>query len=242
MGIRYGSVGVDPTRIVPPAPATGAGGSLWTDVTLSGSSLKQDPASIISSASYGSTSSITFGVGDPGNIRGPSGPSWTPDCPVWAWDIADPFDYPANSLVVLELQIASTPNDAYLLYLGVYDGTVGFDRGVYGNIACTTGATGCERVGRLPTLGDAAASIVASGGNLNVTFNIDADNDRARDVIVRTNSATGPAYGRQTGAKNPTAWAGTAMKGFLAIGATASKGGGTFADIKLRYVVLPAYT
>ena len=225
----------------PPPGGGGGPASPWTDVTLSGGSLVQDPAGIISSASYGSTSSITFGVGDPGNIRGPSGPGWVPDCPLWEWTIADPFDFPGNAQILLQLKTTGTPNDAYLLYLGVYDGTVALDTGVYGNVACTTGATGCERMGRLPTLGDAAASISASGGSLNVTFNLDADNDRARDVIVRTNSATGPAYGRQTGAKNPTLWTGTAMRGFLAIGATSSKGGGTFAGLQLRYQVAPAF-
>jgi hypothetical protein len=219
----------------------GGGGSLWTDVTLSGGSLVQDPAGIISGSSYGATSSVTFGVGDPGNIRGPTGPAYVPDCPIWEWPIAAPFSFTDNAQVLVQLKITGTPNDAYLLYLGVYDGTLSIDQGLYGSIGVTTGATGVERIGRTPANGNAAASIVANGGSVNFACNVDADFSRCRDVLVRTDSATGPAYGQQVGAKNATAWTGTTLKGFLAIGATASKGGGTFPGIQLRYAVIPTY-
>ena len=222
-----------------PAPG-GVAASAWTDVTLAVGSLVQDPAGIISSATYGATSSITFGVGDPGNIRGPLTP-FAPDLPMWDWLIEDPFNFQAKSQVLVQVKLTATPNDAYLIYLGVYDGTVAINAGLYGSIGCTTGATGCNSLGNTPANGVPAASIVANGGNLAIAFNVDGAGNSPRDVMIRSTSPTGPAYGQKICSKNPTAWAGTAMRGFLGIGATASKGGGTFPGIQIRYQVIDTF-
>ena len=226
-----------------PAPAVGG---TWTDVTLSGGSLVQDPASAISSATYGATSSITLGSGDPGNIKGPSGP-FTPDCPLWDWSIDSSFDYQASCHVIVVLSFSSAPNDSYLIYLGIYDGTLTGgggtpQHGIYISLQCQTGATGTQFICATPWNGDAADTVVANGGSLSLSLLSDGDLNVLRDPLGRSTSNTGPAYGRVNSSRNPSGvWTGTNIRGFLAIGATASKAGGTLAGIKLRHVVLPMY-
>ena len=213
----------------------GAPASPWTTVVPA---LKQDPTTAIDSASYGAVSSVTLKDQDPGNIHPDP-----PDCPMWDWEIDNTFDHQANMQVVLQLKVASTPDQAYILYLGVYDDTVAADHGVYGAIGCTTGATGYRKMGTTPAMGDAAASIVANGGMLSVCINIDGDNDKCRDLLVRSMSNTGPAYGRQAAAQDASAWAGDKLRGFFAIGShNASRTGGVFAGIELRYIVIPEFS
>ena len=245
MGIRYGSVGVDPTRITPPAPVSGGPASPWTDVALAVGSLVQDPAGIISSATYGATSSITLGVGDPGNIKGPAGP-FTPDCPFWDWSIDGSFNYQTAGTVIVECSFTGAPIDSYLIYVGVYDGTITGvaastpQHGIYASIQCLTGASGTQFIAATPWNGDPAASVVANGGSVSLALLSDGDLNVLRDPLIRTTSNTGPAYGRVNSSRNPSGvWTGTNVRGFLAIGATASKAGGTLAGIKLRYTVLP---
>lgn len=241
MGIRYGSIGVDPTRTVPPAPATGVASFPWVDVELSAGNLVQDPQSAIDAVSYGATTSVTLKNLDPGNIQRPN--PYTPDCPFWAWDIESTFDYVANIQVVVEMKLTGTPNLNYQIYLGVYDGTVlaGRYQGLYGAITCTNGNTGSGRTGVAVANGDAAAGIHASGGILTATFGFDVANSRCRGVQVQSVSNTGPAYGFKTDDLDPTAWTGNAMKGFLAIGAGGSRTGGTFTGIQLRHASIPSF-
>jgi len=219
-----------------PGAGGGGGGLTWNDVTLAGGSLVQDPLTAIDSASYGATSSITLKNQDPGNIG-----AGVPDCPIWRWDIGTPPNYVTNSQILLQLKLTSTPNQNYQIYLGAYDGTVGTSRGAYGTIRCDNGNTGANVMGSTPTNGNAAASIVASGGNMNVAMDLDADNSALRGVMVRTTSNTGPAYGRFENNVNPNSMAGGNLYGFLAIGATASRTGGAFAGIQIRWMLVPAY-
>ena len=76
---------------------------------------------------------------------------------------------------------------------------------------------------------------------MNVAMDLDADNSALRGVMVRTTSNTGPAYGRFENNVNPNAMAGGNLYGFLAIGATASRTGGAFAGIQIRWMLVPAY-
>ena len=60
--------------------------------------------------------------------------------------------------------------------------------------------------------------------------------------MIRSTSPTGPAYGQKICSKNPTAWTGAAMRGFLGIGASvAGMGGGTFPGIQIRYQVIDTF-
>jgi len=244
MGIRYGSVGVEATRIIPPAPAAGGPASPWTDVSLSASNLIQDPASIISSASYGPTTTVVLGSGDPGNIKGAVGP-FTPDCPLWDWEIDSSFNYQTAGTVIVELSFTGTPNDGYLIYVGMYDGTLTGSgatkqHGIYASIQVQAGSTGTQFIAATPWNGDAADTVVANGGSLSIALGSDGDLNCLRDPLIRSTSNTGPAYGRVNSSRNPSGvWAGTNVRGFLAIGATASRTGGTFSDLKVRHVVLP---
>jgi hypothetical protein len=213
----------------------GAGTITWNDVTLAGGSLVQDPLSAINAATYGAISSITLNSLDPGNISG------TPDCPIWRWDIGLPPNYVTNSQLLLQVKLTAAPNQNYQFYLGAYDGTVAANRGAYGTIRVDNGNTGANAMGSTPSVGNAAASIVASGGSMEVAMDLDADNSALRGVMVRTTSNTGPAYGRYENNVNPNAMAGGNLYGFIAIGATASRTGGAFTGIQLRWALVPAY-
>lgn len=241
MGIRYGSIGVDPTRTVPPAPATGVASFPWVDVELSAGNLVQDPQTAIDSVSYGATTSVTLKNQDPGNIV--QGGVYTPDCPFWAWDIESTFDYVANISVVVEMKLTGTPNLNYQIFVGVYDGTVlsGRWQGLYAAVTCTNGNTGAGRTGVSVSNGDPSAGIHASGGILTGTFGFDVANSRPRGVQAQSVSNTGPAYGFKTYDTDPTAWTGNAMKGFLAIGAGGIRTGGTFTGIQLRHASIPSF-
>ena len=224
----------------------GGGGSsiTWNTVTLSGASLLQDPLSGISSASYGAVSSVTLASGDIGDIRGPGSP-FTPDCPFWTWTISDTFNYTTNAQVLVQAKLTGTPNDQYFFYMGVYDGTAplsGINQGIYAGVRVDVGNTKVANVGTIGSNGTAAASYVASGGNLCAAFNLDQPVPRARDGFLYAKSNTGPAYGEQSnGSASPGNWAGAKMHGFMAMGTTASRAGGTFAGIELRWATVQSF-
>ena len=218
--------------------------SAWTTVTLSPSSLMMDSKSIISSASYGVISSIVFGSGDPGNMRGAS--TTAPDCPFWTWEISDNFNFQTNAHIAIQLKITSTPDLPYRLSIGAFDGTDPPIRndGLGACIQCDDGATGNQVIGDNPTFGNAAASIVAAGGMLSTVIMCNKDNDRLHYVQTRSTSDTGPANGRQSTTSNPSSWSGNELHGYLAIGnnaTTTSRAGGTFAGGELRYQILAAF-
>ena len=212
------------------------GGTTFTARPLSAGALAQDPLTAISSASYGAASSITLKNQAPGNINGSP-----PNCAVWRWLIADPFDFTAFSQIAMQLKLTGTPNDSYILYIGIYDGTIDTGRGVYGSLACNNGATGAQQMGSTPVTGNSAAGISAAGGSLECVFNLDADSDRGQGILVRSTSNTGPAYGRIERVQNPTNWAGTALYGFFAIGKTSTGTGGTFAGIEIQDYAIPVF-
>jgi hypothetical protein len=221
--------------------STGTGTVDWSPVNLTGANLVQDPLGALASVTYGIPMSFTTNNVDPGNIRGAGAP-FNPDCPLWEWEIANPVDFVANSQVLVQLKLTATANDAYFIYLGVYDNTVGTNSGLYGSIRVDTGATGAGLMGSAPSNGTVAASIVASGGNLCMASNFDANLSRPRDVLVRSTSNTGPAYGEQGNAgSSPGNFAGTNLRGFFAIGATGVMAAGTFSGIELRYAVASAF-
>lgn len=218
--------------------------SAWTDVTLSPSSLLMDSKSIVSSASYGLISSIVFGSGDPGNMRGSA--TTAPDCPFWTWIISDNFNFQTSAHIAIQLKITSTPDLPYRLSIGAFDGTDPPVRndGLGAIIQCDDGGTGNQVIGDNPTFGNAAASIVASGGMLSTVIMCNKDNDRLHYVQTRSTSDTGPADGRQSTTSNPSSWSGNELHGYLAIGnnaTTTSRAGGTFAGVQLRYQVLASF-
>ena len=220
-----------------PGSGGGAGSFTWTNVTLSGASLVQDPASAIDSASYGSTSSITLKSLDPGNIG-----AGVPDCPIWRWTIGTPPNYTANAQLLIQMKFTGTPNQNYNFYLGAYDGTVGSARGIWGAMRCDNGATLGGTMGTTGASGNAAANVSANGGNMSLAFDLDADNSGLRGLLNRSVSNTGPAYGRYEQNLNPSSMAGGNLYGFIAIGATTSRTGGTFAGIQLRWALLPMFS
>lgn len=227
---------------------TGGGGAdsvgTWTTATPS---LLQDPGSIIDSASYGTTSSITLKSGNPGT-QSPGGGA-APTCPIWTWTISDTFDYVASTQVLVQVKLTGTPNQNYFFFAGVYDGAAlagggGNSQGLWGSIRCDNGNTGGGEMGATGTNGAPAAAINAAGGYLCTAFNLDADNSECRGILVRSKSNTGPAYGEQdvggAGAE-PGNWTGSKLHGWIAIGASALRTGGAFTGIEIRYATIPAF-
>jgi hypothetical protein len=223
------------------AGGTGVGTVDWSPVNLTAANLVQDPLGALASVTYGIPMSFTTNNVDPGNIRGTGAP-FNPDCPLWEWEIANPVDFVANSQVLVQLKLTAAVNAPIFLYIGVYDNTVGTNNGLYGSIRVDTGATGAGLMGSTPSNGTVAASIVVSGGNLCMASNFDANLSRPRDVLVRSTSNTGPAYGEQGNAgSSPGNFAGTNLRGFFAFGATGVVAAGTFSGIELRYAVASAF-
>lgn len=215
-----------------------AGGLTYTTVTLSAGSLVQDPNSAIDAAtSYGATSELVMLEVDPGNISG------TPDCVLWDWTIADPFDFDSNVAILMRLKLTGSPTSAWIIYLGLYDGTLGANQGLYGSIKTDNGATGAQTMGAQSTFGQASASVQANGGSLEVAFSLDPlGTPNPRGNMVRSYSNTGPAFGRTERSDNPSSWASSAVKGFLAFGATGTRDAGTFAGVEIQYLVIPRWT
>jgi hypothetical protein len=230
---KYGKSGYT----IKTAGGGGGGDITWTDVDLSAGTVVQDPAAIVTGASFGTTSSITLGAGDPGNIG-----AGVPDCPIVRWLIGSPPDWTANAQVLLQMKFTGTPNENYNFYLGVYDGVVSTNTGIWGAMRCDNGATLGGTMGTTGSSGNAAANVSASGGNFCLAFDLDGDDAEARGLLNRSVSNTGPAYGRYEQNLNANSWTSTDMYGFIAIGATTNRGGGTFAGIQIRYAFVPAFT
>jgi len=197
----------------------------------------QDPLGAISASSYGLVSSVTLAgpAFDPGDIN-------PGDCPFWHWLIADPFDFAAAAAYCIQLKFTSAIADNYLVYVGVYDGTIATLRGLYGGLNVNTGVTGMQLLTAGPVNYDPAASCSAAGGGLSFTTVSDPDNGRFQNGLVSSYSNTGPAHGYGGRVMNPTNWAGTAVYGFFAIGKSTAGSGGTIAGIELQDQVLPAFT
>ncbi len=218
----------------------------WKAVTLAASSLLQDPGNAISSASYGTTSSITLAAGNPGRMN-PGGSPGTPDCPVWTWTIDDSFSYTANSQILVQMKFTGTANDTYFFYTGIYNGSdplSGVDQGLFAAVRVDTGATGVGLMGKATQNGTQAASFVANGGMISSVFNIKASIARPQNVMAQSKTNTGPAYGESVRANlDPGNFSGSKLHGFFAIGntSTANRSGGTFAGIELRYAIVPMF-
>ena len=216
-----------------------AGGLTYTTVTLSAGSLVQDPNSAIdATTSYGATSDLVMANVDPGNINGT-----TPDCVLWDWTIADPFDFDDNVAILMRLKCTGTPTSNWIMYLGLYDGTIGSNQGLFGSLQTNNGGTGAQTMGSQSTFGQASASVQANGGSLEVAFSLDPlGTPNPRGNMVRSYSATGPAFGRTERSDNPSSWTASAVKGFLAFGATGTRDAGTFAGVEIQYLVIPRWT
>ena len=231
------------SRTIPTAPVV-ASTSAWTTVTLEAGSQLMDTNNIIDSATYGAVSSIVLGSGHPGNMRGPV--PYAPDCPFWAWEIADPFSLDTNAHVAVQLKITSTPDLPYRVCIGVFDGTEPplLNDGTGALIQCDDGATANGCIGQAGTFGNAAANISANGGMLSTVILCDKDNTRMHYGQTRSTSNTGPANGRQSTTSNPSSWSGAKLWGYFAItnnNTTTSRAGGTFAGVELRYQILQAF-
>lgn len=218
-----------------------ASGLSYTALSLSAAAIVQDPQSAVNAGSttYGVATDLAVNNVDPGNING------TPDCLLFHWLIDSSFDYVDNSSVLLRMKLTGTPTSNYLLYLGLYDGTVASNHGLFGSIQTNNGATGAQTMGAQSTFGQASASIQANGGSLNVAFNLDNTSSptRPRGNLVRSQSATGPAHGRTERTDNPTSWAATSnLYAFLAVGGTGVRDAGTFAGLEVGYLVIPRFT
>lgn len=233
--------------------SSGTGTVDWKNVTLSVSSLLQDPGSAINSASYGTSSSIVLKATDESSSpvlgRMNPGNGNAPTCPVWTWTIDDSFSYTSNSQILVQVKFTGTPNDTYFFYGGIYNGSdplSGDDQGLFGSVRVDTGATGVGLMGKAAQSGTQAASFAANGGMFSTVFNIKASVARPQNAMTQSKTNTGPAYGESARSNiDPVDFSGSKVHGFIAIGATSGSGarsGGTFAGIEIRYAVVPMFT
>lgn len=223
----------------------GGGGSsiVWNDVTLSASSLVQSGLnSVLDSVSYGSTLAFTVNAVNPGGIGAGTA------CPLWKFEIANPMSFTDNSQVLMQMKftggVNNAPTTTSFLVLGLYDNTVGTSRGLYGAINTQNGNTSTGTMGSNPSGGSAAAEFYSAGGSMECVFNLDADLSSPRDVLIRSKSNTGPAYGEQgNGSATPGAFAGTNLQGFFAISTNSSEVlvAGTYSGIQIRWALVPRY-
>lgn len=223
----------------------GGGGSSisWNTVTLAAGDLVQAGLnSVLASVSYGSPFSFTTTNVDPGSIGGGT------DCPLWKWTIASPMSFTDNSQVLLQMKFTSgvdnNPTTTSFLVLGLYDNTVGVNRGLYGAINTQNGNTATGNMGSNPSNGSAAAEFYSAGGSMEVAFNLDADLGRPRDILIRSKSNTGPAYGEQgNGSSSPGNFSGTNLQGFFGIQTnnTDVLAAGTYSGIEIRWAIVPRY-
>ena len=222
----------------------GSGGSSisWTNVTLEASNLVQPGLnSVLASVSYGSPFAFTVANVDPGSIGSGT------DCPLWKFTIASPMSFTDNSQVLMQMKftggVNNAPTTTSFLVLGLYDNTVGTSRGLYGAINTQNGNTSTGTMGNNPTGGSTAAEFYSSGGSMEVAFNLDADLSRPRDILTRSKSNTGPAYGEQSGTSSPGNFAGTNLQGFFAIqtNGTDVLAAGTYSGIEIRWAIVPRY-
>ena len=224
--------------------SSGGGSSItWNTVTLGAGDLIQPGLnSVLSSVTYGSPFSFTTANVDPGSIGSGT------DCPLWGWTIANPMSFTDNSQVLLQLKftagVNNNPTTTPFLVLGLYDNTVGTNRGLYGAINPQNGNTSTGNMGSNPQNGSPAAEFYSAGGSFEVAFNLDADLVRPRDILIRSKSNTGPAYGEQgNGSSNPPNFAGTNLQGFFGIqtNSTDVLAAGTYSGIEIRWAIVPRY-
>lgn len=220
-------------------PTIGGGaapsGLTFTDITLGTPSQLPPTASIYdSSSSDPAAGTVVLTSGDPGDIGGAS-----PDLLLWQGVIDASFDFDNHTHVILECSLTAAPAAQYLLYFGLFDGTIASGRGIYGSVNVSTGATGAESMGSTPVSG-AAADSFANGGNFTVVHSIDGDNSYPRDCLIRSESTNPNDFGRQSRQENPTAFSGTSLSWFFGIGSNTSRGGGTFSGISLKYLAVPS--
>ena len=217
-------------------PTIGGGstpaGLTFTDITLGTPSQLPPTASIYDAASDPAAGSVVLTSGDPGDIGG------SVDLLLWQGVIDASFDFDNHTHVILECSLTAAPSAQYFLYLGLFDGTIGSLRGVYGSVRVDGGSTGAGDMGSTPVSG-ASADSFANGGNFTVVHSIDGDNSYPRDCLVRSESTNPNDFGRTSRQENPTAFSGTSLSWFFGIGATTSRSGGTFSGISLKYLAVP---
>lgn len=233
MALTRPSFAVSRPTITPSIGGGTVSGLTFTSITLGAPSQLPPTASVYDAASDPAAGSVVLTSGDPGNIG-----SGTPDLLMWQGVIDADFDFDNHTHVILECSITAAPSAAYYLYFGLFDGTIGSGRGVYGTVLVNTGATGAESMGSLPVSGAAADSFV-NGGNFTVVHSIDGDNSYPRDCLIRSESTSPNDFGRQSRQENPTSFSGSSLSWFFGIGATTSRSGGTFSGITLKYLAVP---
>ena len=210
-----------------------ASGLTFTDITLgSPSQVDQVDAVYNSGASDPGAGTIVLTSGNPGDINSAL------DLILWQGVIDSSFDFDGHTHVILECSISAAPAAQYFLYFGLFDGTIGSLRGVYGSVRMSDGSTGAGDMGTAPVSGAAAASF-ANGGNFTVVHSIDGDNSYPRDILIRSESTNPNDFGRQSRQENPTNFSGSSLSWFFGIGATTSRSGGTFSGIQLKYLAVP---
>ena len=217
-------------------PSIGGGstpsGLTFTDITLGTPSQLPATASIYDAASDPAAGSVVLTSGNPGDINSDL------DLLLWQGVIDASFDFDNHTHVILECSLTAAPAAQYFLYFGLFDGTIGSLRGVYGSVRVDSGQTGAGDMGSTPVNG-AAADSFANGGNFTVVHSIDGDNSYPRDCLVRSESTNPNDFGRTSRQENPTNFSGTSLSWFFGIGATTSRSGGTFSGISLRYLAVP---
>ena len=219
-------------------PTIGGGaapsGLTFTDITLgTPSQLPPTPSIYDSSSSDPAAGTVVLTSGDPGDIGG------SVDLLLWQGVIDASFDFDGHTHVILECSLTSAPAVDYILYLGLFDGTIGSLRGVYGSVNVDSGATGAGDMGSTPVNGASAASF-ANGGNFTVVHSIDGDNSWPRDILIRSESLSPSNFGRTSRQENPTSFSGSSLSWFFGIGSTTSRAGGTISGITLKYLAVPA--
>ena len=198
-------------------PTIGGGaapsGLTFTDITLGApSQFDQDDAVYDSSASDPAAGTVVLTSGNPGDINSDL------DLLLWQGVIDASFDFDNHTHVILECSLTAAPSAQYFLYFGLFDGTIGSLRGVYGSVRMSDGSTGAGDMGTTPVSGTSADSF-ANGGNFTVVHLIDGDNSYPRDILIRSESTNPNDFGS---------------------GATTSRSGGTFSGISLKYLAVPS--
>lgn len=211
----------------------GGHGLAFTDITLgSPSQLPATPSLYNSSSSNPGAGTIVVNSGDLGDING------SIDLLLWQGVIDASFDFAGHSHVILECSLTAAPSAQYILYLGLFDGTIGSLRGVYGAVNVGFGATGAGDMGTTPVYG-ANADSFANGGNFTVVHCIDGDNNWPRDILIRSESKNPANFGRSARQENPSNFSGTSLSWFFGIGTTTNRSGGTFSGVSLKYLAVP---
>jgi hypothetical protein len=187
-------------------------------------------------STMGTTSTLSVNNVDPNEMDAPGTVCY------WSGLISSNFSYTTNAQVQIRLRCSSTPNDAWKIVLGVFDGTAATAQGIYTALRANDGWTGGEQFGTLPAVGNGAGSLVTKGGTKQSLFSCDGDNDRMRNLMTTTSGGPGPAFGWIARSENPASWAGTELHWFFALTGAGALAAGVFADVTLDYMVLPLKT